>query len=117
MADYRAIPNEEGFTYEFYCDLSGAKVISVKTSDGVSVAWEQEGKQHFNQCSRCHRWVIDAMYNPDLLCCVECVPIEEYPDYCPHCGAKTNDVAYFCHICGTRLLYGGEIQDETANAI
>ena len=32
--------------------------------------------------------------------------------HCPKCGAKTSDPSYFCHMCGTRLLYGGEENEE-----
>ena len=73
---------------------------------------KREGRAYFNRCRKCGKWVIDAMFNPDVLKCVECTPIEEYPNYCPECGAKTPDMGFFCHICGKRLLYGGE-KDET----
>lgn len=52
------------------------------------MAWEQEGKQHFNQCRRCGRWVSDVMYNADVLECVGCTPWENVPKYCARCGKK-----------------------------
>ena len=117
-AKHRIVPEETGNRYEFFCDLSNALVCTtspIKCEDAqeeLMIAWESEGRKHFNRCQKCGKWIIDAMYNPDVLTCVGCTPIEEYPDYCPECGAKTNDTGYFCHMCGTRLLYGGEKRDE-----
>ena len=117
-ADFKVIPTDSGNCYEFYCDLSGASVCISDPIEGHSpddeldTAWETFGREHFNKCRKCGKWVIDAMFNPDVLNCVECTPIEEYPKFCTKCGTQTGNVAYFCHICGTRLLYGGGINDE-----
>lgn len=115
---YKIIPDKNGNRYEFFCDLSDALVCTTnvyKNDDAekeLILAWETEARELFNRCQKCGRWIIDAMYNPDVLSCVCCVPLEEYPEFCPQCGAQTKDIGYFCHICGTRLLYGGEIENE-----
>jgi len=120
-ANFRIVPDKNGNRYEFFCDLSYALVCTTapikkdKPEEELLFAWETEGRQHFNKCQKCGKWIIDAMFNPDVFTCVNCTPIEEYPDYCPECGAETKDTGYFCHICGTRLLYGGEMEDEKAN--
>lgn len=113
-ADYKIINVPGGNVYQFFCDLSGAmcaRTNHYKNSDPekeLMIAWEKEGKSNFNLCHKCGRWVSDVMYNPDLLHCVRCSPIEDIPDYCPECGAKTEDLSVFCHKCGVRLMYGGE---------
>ena len=85
-----------------------APVKADTPDEELMLAWNTYAKAHFNQCHKCGKWIIDAMYNPDVLNCVVCTPIEDYPEYCPKCGAKTSDPSYFCHMCGARLLYGGE---------
>lgn len=120
-ASYKIISDAGGNIYKFFCDLSGALVCTASPKskactpeEELFLAWESEGKQHFNLCRKCGRLVIDAMFNPDVLTCVKCTPIEEYSDYCPKCGVKTSDFAYFCHRCGSVLLYGGKNEkDET----
>lgn len=117
-ASYKVVPCTDGNKYEFFCDLSGALVSTGKpvkantTEEELLLAWENGARENFNRCRNCGNWVLSVMYNPDVLCCVKCVPLEEYPDYCPECGAATNDTGYFCHMCGTRLLYGGEMNNE-----
>ena len=122
-ASYKIISDAGGNIYKFFCDLSGALVCTASPKskactpeEELLLAWESEGKQHFNLCRKCGRLVIDAMFNPDVLTCVKCTPIEEYSDYCPKCGVKTSDFAYFCHRCGSVLLYGGKNEkDETVS--
>jgi len=70
----------------------------------VLLAWE-EGKNYFNHCHKCGRWVSDVMYNPDVCECVDCVPWEENPRYCSQCGVKIPMNTTFCSECGTRLRY------------
>jgi len=118
-ATYKIIPDADKNRYTFFCDLSGALVLTTANTykadtpeQELMLAWEKEGKTHFNLCRKCGSLVIDAMFNPDVLTCVKCTPIEDYPDYCPKCGAKTSDAAYFCHKCGSVLLYEGEDEYE-----
>jgi len=117
-AKYKIVKGEKGNCYEFFCDLSDALIcksepIAAKTlEEELLIAWELHGKEHFNKCHKCGKWVTGAMYNPDVLSCVQCTPIEDYPNYCPDCGAKTQNPSNFCHICGAKLFYGGEKHNE-----
>ena len=110
---YKIIKSEQGIYYQFFCDISGALVCETTLikSDNPETdllnAWETQAKQHFNYCNKCGKWISDIMYNPDVLECVECAPIEEIPDYCPKCGVRLADSASFCNQCGARLMYGG----------
>ena len=113
-ASYKIIRSDEGNVYCFYCDLSGALLCKTKPyksddeDEELYEAWMSEGREHFNLCHKCGKWVIDVMYNPDVFNCVKCSPIEDIPDYCPMCGEKTDDSVTFCRKCGARLMYGGE---------
>lgn len=84
-ANFRVLQEDDGIRYQFFCALSGAHVcttrpIQADTSEqALHLAWESEGRHHFNQCSKCGNWVIDAMYNVDVLACVDCAPFEEAP--------------------------------------
>lgn len=121
-ADYAVVSKDGKKRYQFFCDLSEAFVcqsdfISADTPEKeLMKAWEEFGKANFNYCHKCGKWVIDAMYNPDVLTCVQCTPIEEYPEYCPQCGAKTQDPSFFCHMCGFKLLYGGDGNEENSKS-
>lgn len=118
-ADYKIIKNDAGNIYRFFCDISGALcrqsgTYNEKDSEKeLMLAWENEGREHFNLCHKCGRWVIDPMYNPDVHSCVKCCPIEDIPNYCPKCGGKVEHTQTFCHRCGTRLMYGGESDEAT----
>ena len=107
-ADYEIIPSAAGNRYRFFCGLSGAVLcvtapVRGETPDGeLRLAWEQEGRQCFNRCRSCGRWVGDVMYNADELKCVECAPWREVPRYCPHCGAKLEADRGTCPRCGRR---------------
>ena len=120
-AAYSIIKGEESRRYQFFCDLSGALVCTTEelsepsAEDELNAAWEKYGKKHFNRCHKCKKWVIDAMYNPDVLACVKCAPIEDYPEYCPKCGAKVVDPSFYCHMCRAKLLYGGERDEDEAS--
>ena len=117
VADYKIINTPDGNIYQFFCDLSGALCVetaSYTEADSekeLMLAWEHEGKDGFNMCHKCGIWVSDVMYNPDVLNCVRCSPIEDIPEYCPECGLKTEDSEIFCRKCGARLLYGGEFDE------
>ena len=117
-AHYRITSTDTGNQYEFFCDLSNALVcvsepiVTDPSDDELMLAWEQYGKAHFNQCRKCGKWVSEVMYNPDVFHCVKCTPLEDYPNYCPECGAKAQNPSNFCHICGAKLFYGGEGKNE-----
>ena len=113
-ADYKIIPSALGNRYCFYCDLSGEAVLlssPVQAScqeEELLLAWEKEGRKHFNLCHKCGRWVSNAMYNPDELCCVDCAPWKEALRFCPHCGIRLEDKSgSFCPGCGRRIEGGG----------
>ena len=113
-ANFRVLPDGDGRRYQFFCALSGAHVCTTQAvlADtpelALELAWESEGKQHFNHCSKCGNWVIDAMYNVEVLECVDCAPYEGVPLYCKSCGEKVetaNDNR--CSKCGAVLVYKG----------
>lgn len=112
---------EAGHRYSFYCDASGALACTTKAYRAASpeqelqLAWETEGRQHFNQCHRCGRWVVDVAFNPDVLECVSCAPFEEEPRYCKFCGTRIRSPGRTCPVCGKLLYYeggGGEDQGD-----
>ena len=111
-AKYRIIADSGGSRYRFFCDVSGMVLCTTKPIRGdtqeeeLKMAWESEGKQHFNRCAKCGRWVSDPMYNADMLQCVDCAPWQEKPNYCTHCGKKISGNDRFCEACGMRLRYG-----------
>lgn len=111
-ATYRVIADGGGNRYCFYCALSGAVLCTTKPVKAASpeeelfLAWETEGRQHFNRCSKCGRWVSSVMFNADVLACVDCSPWESTPHYCSKCGAKVEGDGPFCVKCGAKLQYG-----------
>lgn len=113
-ADYKIVSGNEHNTYKFFCGISGALVCTTgpiradTMEEELQLAWESVGKGYFNFCHKCGRWVCDAMYNPDVLTCVDCTPLEAAPLYCQHCGEKVPSTDSFCRKCGSRLKYGGE---------
>ena len=112
-AAYRKIINPNGNQYSFYCDLSGALVCTTQDvfadseEEELLIAWKSEGEQHFNRCHKCGKWVVDVMYNAEVLECVSCAPYEEEPQYCKSCGAKIVNVSKKCPVCGMPLVYEG----------
>lgn len=71
-AIYKIIIDAGGNRYEFYCDVSGALVCTTRKTytaetpeQELLLAWEKEGKKHFNHCRKCSKWVIDAIIEPD----------------------------------------------------
>ena len=101
VATYKAIKDADGNRYKFYCELSGAVVCTTQvykadtTEEEVRLAWEHEGKQHFNVCHKCGKLVADVMYNPEAHECVECAPCEDEPKYCKNCGSKMDNHGRF----------------------
>ena len=112
-ATYKILAEAEGNRYQFFCDLSGAHGCTTKPvradtpEEELLLAWESEGRRQFNMCHRCGKWVSDAMYNADVLECVECTPWEEEPEYCPRCGQKLSKPGKLCSRCGAPLRYEG----------
>ena len=119
-AAYRIIRESNGTRYRFFCEVSGASVITTSVfteppSDELRMqVWNREARNHFNLCHQCGRWVCDVMYNADTLKCVECSPWENPPHYCSHCGNPVPKTDIYCRKCGTRLMYGGDSHDENS---
>ena len=111
-ARYRIISDSGGSRYRFFCDVSGMTLCTTGPVRGdtqeeeLQIAWETEGKRHFNRCAKCGKWVSDPMYNADMLQCVDCAPWREEPNYCSHCGKPISPPSRYCSVCGTRLRYG-----------
>lgn len=112
-ANYKIIVDASEKKYRFFCDVSGALICEVNSGyaddpeEDLRIAWETEGKKHFNQCLKCGRWISDVMYNADVLECVECTPWENVQNYCFKCGVKITKQEIFCSRCGVRLRYEG----------
>ena len=112
-ATYKTICDAGGNRYKFYCDLSGALVCTTKayradTPEAERIlAWKQEGRRNFNHCRRCGRYVIDAMFNAEVLECVACAPYETAANFCKTCGAKISAPVTVCPACGKPLYYEG----------
>jgi len=110
-AAYRIITDAGGNRYRFFCDLSGAvmcttePVMAETQEKELMLAWEKEGRQQFNHCHRCGKWVCESMYNADVCHCVECTPWEDRPKFCSVCGAPIPADDNFCRKCGAKLLY------------
>ncbi len=112
-ARYTIIKEEGGNRYRFYCEASGAAVFTSEPiragspDEELKIAWAG-GRQYFNRCHKCGKWVCNAMTNADTLTCVDCSPWENPPSYCPECGIKLEGIDPYCRACGARLMYGGE---------
>lgn len=112
-ATYKIITDAGGNRYNFYCDLSGALVCTTKPykadipEEELRLAWEKEGKKHFNPCHKCGKLVIDAMFNPEVAECVECAPFEAESKFCKNCGTKIEEPTRKCPACGKLLHYEG----------
>lgn len=113
-ASHKAVADSCGYRFLFYCDVSGAHVCTTKEiyhgdtpEAALPLAWQAEGREHFNQCHKCGRWVIDAVYNAEVLECVECAPYEAEPKFCKSCGQKIENPVKSCPSCGKKLLYEG----------
>lgn len=113
-ARFETVKKTDGNVYRFFCEASGAAVcttlaIKAETAEEeLRIAWETEGEKYLNLCHKCGRWVSNAMYNADVLDCVDCTPWEDPPQYCPNCGTRVLPYDIYCENCGIRLQYGGE---------
>lgn len=116
-AHYKIITVFGGRQYQFFCDLSEALVCTTKVYSETDpaaepeLAWNAEGKKHFQLCHKCGKWVIDAMYNADALECVACAPWEDTPKFCKFCGTRVSVFDAICPKCGKHLIYGGSFDD------
>ena len=110
---YRVIPEPSGNRYHFFCEASGAlgcttsPTRALTLEEELRLAWSMEGREQFNRCQKCGRWVIDAMFNADVLQCVDCAPWENRPRFCSRCGLAVAPEDSFCRKCGAKLQYGG----------
>lgn len=110
---YKAVSDGGGYRFIFYCDVSDAHVCTTKEiykgseEEALLAAWQAEGCEHFNLCHRCGKWVIDAVYNAEVLECVECAPYESEPKFCKNCGQKIKCSVKNCPACGKKLIYEG----------
>lgn len=117
-AAYKIISDSGGGRMvQFFCAASGMLLCTVgpiragREEDALRIAWENEGKKHFNLCHKCGRWVSAIMYNADTLQCVDCSPWENAPKYCKTCGARVSLGDVYCPKCGAELKYGGDTID------
>lgn len=114
IAPYRILQDGGGMRVRFFCEASGAAVCTAPIlpmqpiEAALEEVWRTEGRDHFNRCQKCGKWVADVMYNPNTLECVACSPWEEKPAFCPQCGERVLNDGFFCHRCGRRLQYGEE---------
>lgn len=112
-ATYKIVADAGGNIYKFYCDISGAHVCTTKPYKAdtpekeLALAWENEGKAHFNLCHKCGKWVISAVYNPEVFECTDCAPFEHEIGYCKYCGTKVAADVRFCPVCKKKLHYEG----------
>lgn len=120
-ARHDILKGRKGNQYRFRCDLSGEVICltnpvhaAESAERELMSAWESEGRQHFNRCRRCGRWVSDAAYNAATLACVECSPWEEeHPLYCFWCGeCVVSQGQIFCEGCGHRLQYAFDFAQQ-----
>lgn len=114
VASYKIFAKNGGYRFVFYCDLSGARVCTTEIyyrstqEEALQAAWQSEGREHFNKCHKCGRWVIKTVYNADVLECVDCAPYECEPNFCKTCGIKIKKPGKNCPSCGNKLVYEGE---------
>lgn len=123
-AAYKAVTDGGGYRFIFYCQVSGAHACTTEKAyagapeEAVLAAWREEGCQHFNRCGQCGKWVIDAVFNAEVLACVDCTPYEAEPNFCRHCGVKVETPATRCQHCGKPLIYeGGEERYDTEASV
>lgn len=115
---YRIVPDRGGNRYLFFCDASGAlgcttnPIRAATAQEELRLAWEQEGKRQFNLCHKCGKWVIDSMFNADVLQCVDCAPWENRPRFCTRCGCAVPLEDSFCGKCGAKLQYSEVCADD-----
>lgn len=114
-AHYQTVSEGKGNRYLFYCDISNAlgcataKTYRAKKPElELQLAWSKEGRKSICRCGKCGRWVIDAMFNVEVLECVECAPFEAEANYCKSYGEKVEAPGKQCPACGKPLAYFGK---------
>ena len=122
-AKHKIVTDGGGYRFIFYCDVSDAHVCTTgqiyqgdSEEEALLAAWQAEGREHFNRCHKCGKWVIDAVYNAEVLECVECAPYEAEPKYCKNCGIKIEEPVKVCPSCGGRLIFDGWAHSVILNA-
>ena len=121
-ASYKVTADSGGWVFRFFCDSSGqlgcvtGPVRADSEASALEIAWESEGKMHFNRCDKCGRYVSAAMFNLTAGQCVDCAPWEDaYPNFCHQCGTRLQDLeGSFCPVCGARLYNTGQTEEVTA---
>ena len=113
-AKYKILPDDGGNRYMFFCDLSDAHVCTTKKVYSLDdpekellEAWRAEGSRLFNRCQKCGKWVVDEVYNAEVLECVECAPYECEPNFCKNCGQKLEQSEKKCPVCNKAVVYKG----------
>ena len=117
-APYAIIEDPGGNRYCFYCESSNIAVcvtqpvMSDNPQKELLLAWQNEGRKHFNRCQECGKWVSDVMYNADTMQCVDCSPWEEDPVFCSKCGTRIPPNKYNCERCSSQFLPKGGIFND-----
>lgn len=112
-AMHRLVPTAEGNIYIFFCGVTGAQFQTRRAYKADSpekelfLAWESEGRCHFNRCQKCRRWVFNVAYNPEVLECIECAPFEDEAKFCKFCGTHVPPFVKTCPTCKKPLYYEG----------
>ena len=121
VASHKALADGGGYRFLFYCDVSGVHVCTTKEvyhadtpEAALLTAWEAEGRGRFNKCHKCGKWVIDAVYNAEVLECVDCAPYEVEPKFCKNCGTRIEAATRRCFVCGKKLIYEGSVMSDDA---
>lgn len=120
-ASYKVTADSGGWVFRFFCDSSGelccvtGPIRADTEIQALDIAWETEGRRHFNRCDKCGRYVSSVMFNLTADQCVDCAPWEdEYPTFCHQCGTRLKDPeGCFCSVCGARLRNTGQTEEVT----
>lgn len=118
-ARYQVTADSGGWVFRFFCDSSGElccvtpPIQGDTQAEALDIAWQSEGRRHFNRCDKCRRYVSSAMFNLTAGQCVDCAPWEsDYPNFCHHCGIRLKDSEVcFCPVCGVRLRNTGQAEE------